>query len=75
MEQTDERLQYKLEAIKHKQDALLEEYKEVKQKILDGTYGDKNLSYLVTLLRDNLKNQKALEKEIRQAYKDSLRIK
>ena len=75
MQNNDERLAYEIEAIQHKFNVLQEEYKKIKAYILQIKGTGKDTTYLVQQLRDNLASQEEIYNEIRQAYKDALKIR
>lgn len=75
MQNTDERLEHIINEIQHKYNVLQEEYKKIKAYILQIKGTGRDTTYLVQQLRDNLANQEAIYEEIRQAYKDALKIR
>lgn len=72
---TKERLNYILEDIKNKEQALIEEYNMLRVKMCGYMLDDEYPTEIVRRMGDNLRSRQALLKQYRQAYKDYLNIK
>ena len=71
---TPEQLERLITNIENKYQVLEEEYWDIKNKIKNKNYTEKNIVELIERLRDNLKSRQSLEEELRNAYKDSLEL-